>query len=106
MRLEVVDMDVKDGRGVIHVAVSQDDVRRIQEFFAWAMKTDEKLDAVQDALDYLHGLTPEQAAELRRDRERLDYLEKYEVIAKPGQPTRAAIDEAMKTPNIEVTGGR
>ena len=30
----------------------------------------DQLDAVQDALDYLHGLTPEQANSLRKDAER------------------------------------
>lgn len=82
----------------------------------------EQLDAVQDALDYLHGLTPEQATALRKDAERYRYMRANAAFqdrngpglywylprcdrALPiGERLDRAIDAQMQTPNVEVRG--
>ena len=62
-------------------------------------ETDALVDAFGDSqrmIDHARSLERRlRAAE--RDAARLDYLEKYAVIAKPGQQVRAAIDKAMKS---------
>lgn len=35
-------------------------------------------------------------AELERDSARLDFLDKYAIVAKPGQPVRSTIDDEMR----------
>jgi hypothetical protein len=55
-------------------------------------------DVVRGCVEALRELTigaPSPAAEADQDAARLDYLEKYAVIAAPGQSIRAAIDAAM-----------
>lgn len=51
MKLEVIELDVKDGFGMVCIATFPNDARRIREFFDWAMKTDEKLDATIETMN-------------------------------------------------------
>jgi hypothetical protein len=57
MKLEVVELDVKDGRWpVVCVAASPEDATRLNEFFEWARKADEERDELREKLDDANGL--------------------------------------------------
>lgn len=50
MKLEIVELDVKDGHGLVCITASPEDATRLKEFFKWAMKADEERDAMQEKL--------------------------------------------------------
>jgi hypothetical protein len=51
--MEIIDIDVKDGRGTIPVAIKSSDARRIASFLDDCYKAFDELDEVKEELDDL-----------------------------------------------------
>ena len=49
------------------------------------------LNAVSDALDYLHGMTPQQAADTRKDAERWRWMTRHASLGFDGAPSWNAV---------------